>query len=192
MIEHASTRMTYAEYLALEAASEQKHAFLDGDVWAMAGGTPRHSAVCANIIGLLRDALKGRPCQVFTSDLRVRTLENDLHTTHATYPDATVVCGKLETHPDDPHVAVNPLVIVEVTSPSTQKDDRGAKYEIYRRIASLRAYVVANADRKTLTVYTRNDDGSWLLRDHADGTAPIAPLDVALSIAEVFADPLAS
>jgi Uma2 family endonuclease len=90
-------QMTYAEYVASEAISPVKREFLRGQVYAMAGGTPEHGALAAPVIGELREALRGKPCRVYSSDLRVRILETDM----ATYPDVSVICGHIETASDD-------------------------------------------------------------------------------------------
>jgi Uma2 family endonuclease len=136
----------------------------------MAGRTPEHGAPAGLPKTALNAALRGRPCRVFTSDVRVRVLETDL----ATYPDASVVCGKLETAPDDRDAIVNPVLIVEVLSSSTAAYDRGAKAQHYRRLPSLR------------------DRDVWELRVvHAGAPLTLAALGVELDTAALFADPLA-
>src|SRR5712692_2096843 len=110
------SRMSYAEYLQLERTSAMKHEYLRGEVFAMAGGTPEHARLAASIIGALTAALRGRPCSVFTSDARVRIEATD----RATYPDVTVVCGRLEHTLDDPDSITNPVVIVEILSDATE------------------------------------------------------------------------
>jgi len=115
--------MTYAEYLAAEAVAEARHEFLNGEVWEMAGGTIEHGALTLAAAGELRAALRGKPCRAFSSDVRVRIPETDL----ATYPDLSIVCGQLETAPDDKDAITNPIVLVEVLSDSTEAYDRGAK-----------------------------------------------------------------
>ena len=139
MARPASTaHMSYAEYLAAESAYETRHEFLNGEVWAMAGGTPEHSALAAAVIGELTLALRGKPCRVYTPDVRVRVLATGL----STYPDVTVVCGAEETATEDPDALVNPVVLVEVLSDSTEGYDRGMKAAHYRRIPSVQAYVL--------------------------------------------------
>ena len=115
--------MTYAEYLAAEAVAEARHEFLNGEVREMAGGTIEHGALALAVAGELRAALRGKPCRAFSSDVRVRIPETDL----ATYPDLSIVCGQLETAPDDKDAITNPIVLVEVLSDSTEAYDRGAK-----------------------------------------------------------------
>src|ERR1051326_683264 len=106
---------TYAEYLSLEEQSSIRHEYLDGEIYAMGGGTPDHAALAAAVIGLLRTCLPPS-CRVFTSDLRIRT-----STGLSTYPDAAVVCGKTVRAGDDPIAVTNPCLLVEVTSPSTER-----------------------------------------------------------------------
>ena len=106
----------------------------------MAGGTPEHGRLAAALAGELRGKLRGRPCAVFSSDVRIRIAATD----RTTYPDLSVVCGKRETAADDPDALVNPIVIVEVLSDSTEADDRGAKFAHYRRLESLREYVLVS------------------------------------------------
>lgn len=179
--------MTYAEYLAAEAVADVRHEFLGGDVWAMSGGTPEHSALAAAIIQELGRALRDKACRVFTSDLRIRVLETGL----STYPDVAVVCGRAETAPDDPHAVTNPALLVEVLSDSTEAYDRGAKFAHYRRIASLQAYVLVSQAEPRIEVYRRTDAGQWLLSEARGGeTVEIAPLAVTLDVNAVYANPL--
>ena len=180
-------RMTYAEYVAAEAKSEIRHEFLNGEVWAMAGGTPEHSALAAAMIGELAMALRGRPCRTFTSDLRVRILDTGL----STYPDVSVVCGPLETAPDDEDAITNPIVLVEVLSEATEAYDRGAKWAHYRRIHSLREYVLVSQAEPLVEVYRRAETGRWELLEARSGeTIELASLDVRLDVASVYANPL--
>ena len=113
----ARQRFTFEEYLQLEEIAEVKHEFLDGEVWAMAGGSPEPAAVIGNVTTLLNVQLRGQRCRVHTTELRVRAKATGL----GTYPDVTVVCGRLERDPDDRsgHTVINPRVVVEVLSPST-------------------------------------------------------------------------
>jgi Uma2 family endonuclease len=181
-------RMTYAEYREGELAAEVKHEYLRGEVFAMTGGTPQHSALAARITALLSRELGGRPCRVFNSDLRVRIEATDL----ATYPDISVVCDKLETSANDDHAIVNPILLVEVLSASTEAYDRGQKAAHYRRIPSLRAYLLVSQHEPHLELFVRRDDGTWsLLEAEADQRLSVEPLGIELSVAEVYEDPLA-
>jgi Uma2 family endonuclease len=161
--------MTYAEYLEAEAASEVRHEFLNGEVWAMAGGSPAHAATAAALIRELGIALRGTPCRVYTSDLRVRILATGL----STYPDVAVVCGEIQTAPEDPDTVVNPVLIVEVLSESTEAYDRGAKAAHYRRIPSLQVYVIASQTDALLEIYRRLDGDRWELVEARRGDRPV-------------------
>ena len=179
-------RHTFAQYLALEAASDTKHEFLNGEIFAMSGGTPEHAELAANVIGELRTQLRGRPCATYTSDLRIRVLATGL----STYPDVSVVCDKLERDPEDAHSVLNPVVLVEVLEGSSEAYDRGEKFAHYRRIPSLREYVLVSQREKRIEHYHRNDDGSWTLREAGSGAhARLASIECELSVDEVYRSP---
>jgi Uma2 family endonuclease len=181
----ARPRFTFEDYLALEDGSPSKHEFLDGSVWAMAGGTPDHAAIAANIIASLGSQLLDRPCRVYTSDLRVRVSATGL----ATYPDVTVVCGARATDPEDSkgNTVVNPKVIVEVLSPSTEDYDRGEKLAHYKKLASLEEILLVAHDAPRVERWYRRK-GRWAL-DVAEGEATLAlpSIDCSLSLARIFA-----
>jgi Uma2 family endonuclease len=181
--------MSYAEYLAAEETSADKHEFLSGDVYAMAGGTPEHAALCAAVGGELRNALRGEPCRVFSADARVRVQATGL----STYPDVTVVCGKLETGPEDIHAIVNPVVLVEVLSDSTEGHDRGEKAAHYRHIPTLQEYVFVSQRDRRIEVYRRNSAGRWELFEFgAESEAELASVGCSIRVDEVYRDPLAA
>jgi Uma2 family endonuclease len=181
-------RTAFADYLAAEKASAIRHEFLDGLVYAMAGGTPEHGALAAAFIGELRSALRGKPCRVFTSDVRVRVDETQL----ATYPDASVVCGQLKTAADDPDGVANPILVVEVLSPATEAYDRGAKAAHYRRIPSLREYVLVAQDEVRVEVYRKNQHDRWeLFEAMAGGQIRLESLGVSVAVDAVYENPLA-
>jgi Uma2 family endonuclease len=186
----ARQRFTFADYVTLEEnVTGVKHEFCDGEVWAMSGGTPEHAALAASVITLLGSALSGKPCRVYSADLRVRVSATGL----ATYPDVTVICGKLELDPDDPKKlsAVNPVVIVEILSPSTAAYDRGEKLEHYQRVPSLREVVLVAHDRHEIELVRRESDGSWSRHVASEGAAvKLDSLDCELPVNEVYRDPL--
>jgi Uma2 family endonuclease len=174
--------MTYAEYLAFERASSDKHEFVDGEVFAMAGGTYAHSLVGANVIGALINALRGRSCRPLTSDMRVRTGDDV-----GAYPDASVVCGAPMFSDESSDELRNPTVIIEVLSPSTEAYDRGDKFAHYQTIASLRDYVLVATSRARIEVYSREDDGAWTLRTYLAGASVVVPsIDVRLGVSEIY------
>lgn len=180
--------MTYAEYLAAEATSGVRHEFLNGEVWAMAGGTPEHAALAAALIGELGAALRGKPCRVYTSDLRVRVLATGL----STYPDVSVVCGSLETVAEDPDAITNPVLLAEVPSDTTEAYDRGAKAAHYRRLASLHEYVLVSQAEQLVEVYRRTEAGRWeLLEGRPGDRIELRSLGIGLDVAAIYANPLA-
>jgi Uma2 family endonuclease len=148
---------TLEDYLSLEAASSVKHEYLDGQIYAMAGGSPEHAAMAATVVGLLFPQLRNGPCRPYDSDLRVRVLATGL----ATYPDVSVVCGKRELDPQDKTAVTNPTLIVEVLSASTEEYDRGDKFEHYKRIPSLRQYLLVSHRLRSVELWTRGADGLW-------------------------------
>ncbi len=150
-------RYTWRQYLELEEESNVKHEFLDGEIFAMAGGTPEHAALAANFIGVLHSRLAGTDCRVFTSDLRVRTQR----TGFGTYPDVTVICGEIRRDAEDLNTAVNPRVVVEVLSESTEAFDRGQKLEHFMGVASLQEIVLVSHRERLIEVYRRQNDGEW-------------------------------
>lgn len=140
----------------LEEESSTRHEFLAGEIVAMAGGTPEHAAMAAEVIGQLRERLQGSPCRVFISDLRVRVLATGL----ATYPDASVVCGATQRDPDKKTNVTNPRVLVEVTSDGTEDYDRGEKLEHYKKIPSLDVVVIVSHREPRLDVWSKGAEGS--------------------------------
>ncbi len=180
-------RMSYVEYVALETSSDVRHEFLEGEVFAMAGGTPEHAALAAAIIGELRTALRGRPCRVYSSDARVRVRETGL----ATYPDVTVVFGRLETDVEDPDAITNPVLLVEVLSESTEAYDRGTKAAHYRKLASLREYVLVCQDERRIEVFRRTEHDRWELTEARPGKhAELESLGVSLDVSLIYENSL--
>lgn len=182
-------RMSYAEYLASEAKHEQRHEFLDGEVYAMAGGTPEHGALAAAVIRELGVALRDKPCRVYSSDVRVRIKATGL----TTYPDASVVCGKLETDAVDRDAIANPILLVEVLSDSTEAYDRGAKAAHYRRIPSLREYVFIGQQEPLVEVHRRNAQGRFELIEARMGERiELVSIGAELEVRAIYDNPLAS
>jgi len=155
----AALRATYAEYLELEARSEQRYEFVDGAVYAMAGGTPEHARLMAAVTIALGNALADKRCEVYSSELKIRIEA----TNRTTYADVVVVCGPASYSSIDRNAITNPTVIVEVLSPSTEASDRGEKWRHYQHIASLREYVLVSQDSPYVEVFRRNGD-EWVLR----------------------------
>jgi Uma2 family endonuclease len=177
-------RYTYADYVALEMISTGKHEFLDGEIYAMAGRSEEHSALAAAMVHALGNAVGERPCRVHTSDLRIYVEAAGL----ATFPDASVICGPLQQHEPSPTAtALNPSILVEVTSDSSEDYDRGAKLEYYQTIPTLREYVIVSHRERRITVHERTSGGTWNTRMAKDGGGVAVPsLGVQLNVADVY------
>ena len=191
MTQAAHHTFTFDEYLVLEQDSGIKHEFLGGQVWAMSGGTPEHAAVTANVTALLSNGLRSQPCRTYSSDLRVRVQATGL----GTYPDVTVICGHLELDPEDPkkHTAINPRVLVEVLSPSTEDYDRGEKLGHYKKIPTVAEVVLVAHDRQEVEIVRREADGSWSREiARAGEIARLVSIGCELPVAEIYRDPLVS
>ena len=174
---------TYADYLAFEASSNVKHEFLDGQIYAMAGGTPEHAALASAVTGLLFLQLRRGRCRAHDADLRVRVPVTGL----TTYPDITVVCGPRERDATDPLAVTNPTLIVEVLSRSTEKYDRGEKFEHYKNLPSLRQYVLVSYQDRCVEVWTRDAGDSWTSILARDGdVADLASIAARLDVSELY------
>jgi Uma2 family endonuclease len=176
--------LTYAQYLAAEETSSEKHDYLDGERFAMSRGSLEHSALAATCARLLGSALTGRPCIVFDSNARVRRVQ----TNFSCYPDVTVVCGAVESGPDDPQSIVNPIVIVEVLSESTESYDRGEKSRHYRGMTSLRELVFISQSRRLVEVLRRNATGRFELFEWVDGEVELQSIAVHVPVSALYLD----
>ena len=177
-------RYTYADYVALELESSTKHEFLDGEIYAMAGGSEDHSALSAQVLRALGNAIGDRPCRVHTSDLRLYVEAVGL----ATFPDGSVICGELQQHGPSPRAtALNPMVIVEVTSDSSESYDTGDKLTHYRAIPSLSDYVIISHRERRITVHSRAPAGEWTARVAiSGGRVAVTSLEAELVVDEIF------
>lgn len=179
----AKTLVTEDEYLALEKTASERHEFRSGQIVAMAGGSPLHNLICANLIRSLSTLLGGRSCLVLTSDQRVRVSA----TGNYAYPDVTVVCGAIERHSKDSSTITNPLVIFEVLSEGTEAFDRGAKFADYRSVPSLAEYVLVSTAERRVEHFRRVEVGHWMLTEaRGDGRIQMPALDLALPLADLY------
>jgi Uma2 family endonuclease len=155
----AASAFTEAEYLALERVSERKHEFIDGLIVAMAGARPPHHVIAANMTAALVQLARARGCLTMTSDQRVHVPTTGLYT----YPDVTVVCGERRYDQGEPPSLLNPTLIVEVTSDSTEDFDRGKKFLHYQAIPEFSEYVIVSHRERRIDHFRRLDDGEWHL-----------------------------
>jgi Uma2 family endonuclease len=192
--ERKPERMTVADYLRMEAESEERHVYLDGEVFAMAGESEFHADISANLVGLIHAQLKGRSCRVRTKDTKVRSGPvgpRPLRDTAGmySYPDAVVVCGEPEYDDDHRTVIRNPAVIVEVLSPTTEAFDRGRKFDRYQMWnPTLTDYLLVSQDEPRIEHYTRQPDGSWRYTSTPglDAAVTVSSIGVILRLADVF------
>ena len=177
-------RLTEAEYLERERRAEFKSEFYDGEIFAMSGGTPPHSQIAANSIRALGNKLANRPCVVYTSDLRLKIEATGL----LTYPDFSVICGPLQFSENTDDTVVNPTLVGEVLSNSTEAYDRGKKFENYRQMPSLLEYLLVSQTEPRIEQFSRQKDGGWMLREAAglEATLYLPALEVTLALSEVF------
>lgn len=183
----ASTQLgpTYAEYLVEEDKGRERHDFIRGEVFAMSGGTPEHSLLSAAIGRELGNALRGRPCLVFESNMRLRNASADF----SCYPDASVVCGPVTRAPDDQLAIANPVLVIEVLSDSTEAYDRGTKNFEYRAFPSLKEIVFISQKKQAIEVHRRNADGQFVIQDYGVGsTIEFTSVGVKLPISELYRD----
>lgn len=180
-------RYSLEEYFRIERDSATKNEFRDGEIIDMSGGSLEHSLIIANTIGELRNRLKGSPCRVYDSNLRVRIARKVRYA----YPDATVICDGAQFDPDDPSrgTVINPRLVVEVLSPSTELYDRGDKFRRYLEVESLQEYIMIAQDEPRVETLFRQRDGTWLIAAATDlqSSARLRSLDLELPLAEVYA-----
>jgi Uma2 family endonuclease len=179
-------RYSFQDYLDVEELGGVRHEYLNGEIFAMAGGTPEHAALAAALLVTFGVQLRGRPCRPYSSDLRLRVPATGL----ATYPDAAVICGEPERDPASATHVTNPTVLVEVLSPSTEEYDRGEKREHYQQLTSLREYVLVAQDRRAIEVYAReNEAAGWTHRTYGAGEhVVLASLGIDVEVDTLYAD----
>jgi Uma2 family endonuclease len=180
----ALKRITPQEYLIRERKASIKSEFYQGEIFAIGGGSANHSVIAANFVREAGNALRDKPCIVFNSDLRVQVQSTGLYT----YPDATIVCGELLFDDDHRDTLLNPTVIVEVLSDSTEKYDRGKKSNHYRQIASLKELILIAQDRSHVERFTRQPNGDWLFHEQKELTADfeLKSLGISIAISELY------
>jgi Uma2 family endonuclease len=186
-------RYTVEEYLALERGSEERHEFLDGQIYTMAGESNEHADISSNLVGILNPQLKGTPCRVWTKDTKVLS-GPAIKTYRSTkglfsYPDLVVVCGEPQFLDEHQEVLLNPTVIIKVLSPSTESSDRGEKFRRYRtHLASLTDYVQVSQALPLIEHFRRQPNDEWVLStvSDMDGSLQVASIDCTLRLSEVY------
>jgi Uma2 family endonuclease len=179
-----TTYVTPAEYLAIERKSEYKSEYVDGVIVAMTGASRKHNLITLNVAGEIRRQLKGRPCESYASDMRVRVPSTRLYT----YPDVVVVCGEPQFEDDQVDTLLNPTLIVEVLSKSTEIYDRGTKFSFYRTIETLAEYLLVAQNECRVEHYVRQAEERWLLSDYRslEETIELTSIECGIALREMY------
>jgi Uma2 family endonuclease len=190
---HSPPSCTVGEYLALERASEERHEFLDGQVYAMAGESIRHGDICTNLVAELRSQLKGTPCHVLSKDMKVRSGPVPRSRLSSkglfSYPDVVIICGEPQFHDEYQDVVLNPTVIIEVLSPSTEAFDRGEKWSRYQTwLPSLTDYLLVSQSKPLVEHFRRQPKDEWCYSPvrGLDGRLVLDAIDCTLRLEEVY------
>ena len=184
MSSQAKTFLTPEEYLAIERKAEYKSEYFNGEMFALAGATRKHNLIAGNTFRQLGNQLQDRPCEAYMSDMRVGIPATGLYT----YPDVIVVCGEPKFDDEYVDTLLNPAVLVEVLSPSTESYDRGRKSSNYRTVESLAEYLLVSQDEYKVEQYAKQPDGRWLLTDirSLEGVADLASVQCVLKLKDVY------
>lgn len=177
------THFTEEEYLARERISQTKHEFINGEIFAMAGAKLRHNAIAASAIGALLPLARRKSCRVFNSDQRICVSATGMFT----YPDAGVVCGKPQYHSKDGMSLLNPLVLVEVLSASTEAYDRGEKLAHYRRNPAVHEILIVWQSEPRVEHHRRLEGEEWLVKEHMQGLIELPSLGGTISLDDIYA-----
>lgn len=177
-------RYTPEEYLALERKAEYRSEYFAGEIFAMSGASEPHNIITTNLVREISLQFKGRPCKVYSSDMRVKVSSTGLYT----YPDVVALCGEPQFDDQLKDTLINPTVLIEVLSPSTEAYDRGQKSMHYRRIVSVEEYLLISQDRVQIEHYRRQPDNHWLLSEASELQATIELPSIAcvLALAEIY------
>ena len=177
--------VTAEAYLAQERAAEYKSEYYDGEIFAMAGASEPHNMAVGNIFGELHAQLKTRPCKVYSNDMRLKVSRSGLYT----YPDVVVVCGEAQFEDDELDTLLNPTLIIEVLSKSTEGRDRGTKFEHYSKLKSLQEYLLVAQDRPRVELFTKESEGRWWLTtfEQLEDLVKLSSIDCALALKDIYA-----
>ena len=180
----AKTKLTPEEYLEFERKSEIKHEYFDGEIFAMSGAKRNHNKITTNLSGLVWQHLKSKNCENYSSDMRVFVLETGLYT----YPDLVVVCGEPKFKDDVFDTLLNPVLLIEVLSDSTEGYDRGKKFQHYRSIESLQEYVLVAHGEARIEKYVKRGDGFWFFTEAVGVESEIefASIECRIALGEVY------
>jgi Uma2 family endonuclease len=175
--------MSVPEYLEMERASEVRHEYIDGELLGMAGGSPTHNRLARNLVHLLESAFGGGPCESFVENMRVR-----VNPTQYRYPDVSALCGDAQFTDENPPALLNPSLIIEILSPSTERTDREDKFLEYRQMDSLVDYLLVEQDRVLVTHFARQSPAQWLLTIYTslDATLALESVGVSITLSQLY------
>ncbi len=178
------TKLTPQEYLEVERNSEIKHEYFEGEIFAMAGAKRRHNVINQNLNGLIWQHLRTRDCESYSGDMRVFVPATGLYT----YPDLVVVCGDPVFQDDVSDTLLNPVLLIEVLSESTESYDRGRKFQHYRSIELLEEYILVAQDEARIEKYVRHGDGFWLLSEAVgpDSAIEFSSIECEIALGDVY------
>lgn len=184
MMALAQQLVSTSDYLHQERQAEAKHEYIQGQIYAMAGASREHNQLVFNLAGLLHAQLRNKPCSAYVANMCVRTRPNEAYF----YPDLTMVCGAMQFEDAHSNTLINPTLIIEVLSPTTEGYDRGAKFAHYRRLASLQQYVLVAQDRLSIECYTRHAPDQWLLSEvtELEQILTLGSIGCTLTLKEVY------
>lgn len=177
---------TIQEYLELENASQEKHEYFQGEIFAMSGAGNNHNEIFSNLFLEIGNKLKGKPCRPYGSDMRMNIPENTLFT----YPDISIYCKEGKQLDADKNTSLQPTIIIEILSPSTKNYDRGNKFKLYRDIPSLQEYILVDSETISIEAFHINKNNNWELKEYnqLDEKLNFVSLGFDISLAEIYAD----
>lgn len=184
MASHPKHFYSPEEYIALERKASYKSEYYAGEIFAMSGASRAHNIIVANVTTSLNTQLESRDCEVYASDMRVRTPDSLLYT----HPDVVVVCGEPQFDDDSVDTLLNPTLVVEVLSPSTETHDRTKKFADYRKITSVMEYILVAQEESRVTQYIKQSGGTWLFQEasHPEETLHLASINCDLALERIY------
>ena len=177
-VAYGNQKYTIEEYLQMERASDQKHEYYKGEIFAMAGASNRHNLIFSNLFGELFSRLRNSPCRPYGSDMRIHVPENTLFT----YPDISVICGEITPFDDGNDTALQPTVIIEILSKATRNYDRGVKFKLYRDIPTLREYILVDSESVAVEAFRINEHNHWELEEYEKFAETVALPSIGVSL----------
>lgn len=183
-IAYGNRKFTVEEYLEMDRASDQKHEYYQGEIFAMSGAGLKHNIIFRNLYGKLANALEGKPCEPYGSNMRVHIPDNTLFT----YSDFSIFCRDLMEDGEENDIFIQPTVLIEILSPSTRNYDRGTKFKLYRDIPTLKAYVLVDSEAISVEIFRLNESRYWQLEEYKkmDEIIQIHTIDFQLNLEELY------